>query len=299
METQDSATQQLSKVQELQVGSTQEGVSKRMTQEELDLLTTLSNPALAKRAEMERNRPMDRSPLRHFRADILGKGSDLQVTQRTPQGSQYPQTGVWLDINVTEVYDSGAHAMPTGNMQLWVRLPNPSRTGGHNPNVNSEAVQMVQSAGLNSIRDLPGKKNVEFKDEVHTYMGRYDTQEPEYDKNGHPTGRTVWADRENSTWYYKLTIGKGVNQSNGAAPATSEGIDAALNLLFQDSVEAEVATASSNTFQVAASKDSVVNKDVSLVKSIAEGKFVADMVAAGKILREGEKLVRIGLTPAS
>ena len=83
-----------------------------------DILDRLSNPENIKNAGALRDRPMDRFGATQFRADILGKGADLQVEQWTPLNSKFPQTGVWLDLDVTEVAQGKAEL---GQQRLLLR----------------------------------------------------------------------------------------------------------------------------------------------------------------------------------
>lgn len=256
-----------------------------MTNEALDLLDRLTSPELAKKAELDNNRPQDRSPLRRFKADILGSGQDLQVEQR--RVGNFDQRGVYLDLNVTEVYESNPPVDP-GMHRLWIRLPGERRDGKQaEPNINSEVVQMMESAQLASIRLLPGRKGVTFTESTHEFSGRADTGKPD-PKN---PARTLWEDKTFTTYYYKLDL-SGPASSNGSSAApksvepSPEAIEAAFKLLGTDGME-------ENAFNLAASKDPVIKKDGAAISAIASGKFAADQIAAGKIVRDGQTLVAV------
>ena len=250
------------------------------TNEALDLLDRLSNPDNVRQAGLLRDRPMDRFPAAHFKANILGKGADLQVEQRTPANSQYPQTGVWLDLDVTEVISGKAEL---GEQRLWVRAPGPRQTGEHNADDNSELGQMMLAAAsadgsVKSLRALPGRKNVEFKEDVHAYMSR---------QRNDQTG--AWGDVERKTFYYKLTFGA---SSNGAtapsATPSEEAVEKAISLLIGDGMTIV-------EFARACSKDPVINKDKALISLLSSkmDSFIADQVGKGRILRDRENIVAI------
>ena len=238
-----------------------------MTTEAMDLLDLLSNPNNIKQAGQLRDRPMDRFPAIKFRADILGKGSDLQVETRRPQNSNFDQTGVWLDINVTEVLQGKGEL---GEYRLWVRAPGPRRDGQQNADDNSELGQMMLAANqadgsVTSIRSLPGRKNVLFEEDMHKYMGRSQV-------NGE------WVDREFKTYYYKLNFFGSAVPSNGAKPAevTQDVIDTALGII-RATGEAGIPE---KDFSLAASKVAALKP---LWKSIGDGSFIRDQIKAGKV----------------
>lgn len=249
-----------------------------MTSEALDLLDRLSNPTNIKQAALERDRPQDRFPATHFKADILGKGSDLEVTTRRPQGSNFDQTGVWLSIDVKEIY---AGRGELGEQQLWVRVPAQRQDGRQDANDNSELGQMMLAANANdptitSIRNLPGRKNVEFKDDVHKFMGR---------QRNDQTGE--WSDREFTAWFYRLNFRGGV--SNGttatAVPAKAQPTEAAINRALTMIKDAGADGIKEVEFNMAVTK----GKDALPPVYVAEGTFVGDN--HDKVLRDGDKLV--------
>lgn len=252
-----------------------------MTTEALDLLEQLSNPTRIKQAAQERDRPQDRFPASHFRADILGKGADLELTTRTPQGSQFSQTGVWLSIDVKEIL---AGRGELGVQKLFVRVPGP-RQDGRQPEANdrSELGQMMLSAvksdsSIKSIRDLPGRKNVEFHEATDKYMGR---------QRNDQTGE--WGDREFTTWFYRLSFGKG---SNGATPlpAPAKPSEAAVARALEMIRDAGEGGLKETEFNIAISKESAKGKGDALApKYLAEGTFVSDN--QDKVLRDGANLV--------
>lgn len=252
-----------------------------MTSEALDLLDRLTDPELAKQAEIDNARPRDRSPLRYFRADVPEQIPEAQQKQV----GNFQQWGFYLDVDVKEVYSSNPPVEP-GMVQLWIRCPNPRRQDGteNKANVNSESTLMLGSAGI-KLRGLLGAKNVVFKEEVHPWTSRSQTDKPDPNR----PGQMLWEDRENNTFYYKLELGAPAS-SNGSAPTpvsaepSQEAVAAALKLLEGNGME-------ETAFNLAASKDPIIKKDTAMVSAIASGKFAADQIATGKIVRDGSLLV--------
>jgi hypothetical protein len=254
-----------------------------MTTEALDLLDRLSNPTSIKQAAQDRDRPMDRFPSTHFKADILGNGADLQVEQRTPQGSNYPQTGVWLDIDVKEVL--GGRGEP-GPARLWVRAPGQRQNGQHNADDNSELGQMMLAANgadasITSIRSLPGRKNVEFTEAKHEYTGR---------QRNDSTGE--WGNRQFSTYYYVLNFRGGAVAASNGATAQAKPTDAAIARALELVKEAGEEGIVESEFNLAASRDPIIKPDKAMPKYLTEGKLVSDHPE--NVLRDGNKLVWVG-----
>jgi hypothetical protein len=227
---------------------------------------------------------MDRFPSTHFKADILGNGADLQVEQRTPQGSNYPQTGVWLDIDVKEVLSGRGEP---GVARLWVRAPGQRQNGQHNADDNSELGQMMLAANgadssVVSIRSLPGRKNVEFTEAKHEYTGR---------QRNDSTGE--WGDRQFSTYYYVLNFRGGTNSNGSSAPVSAVGPSAAAiaRALELVKVAGEEGIVESE-FNLAASRDPIIKPDKAMPKYLTEGKLVSDHPE--NVLRDGNKLVWVG-----
>lgn len=251
------------------------------TNEALDLLERLSSPELAARAEVEASRPFGRFPARYFKADIPSQ--ELEITSRRPQNSNFDEWGIYLTVDVTEVYESSPPIEP-GNYQLWIRSANPTtRDGKENKRTqNSELVQTTLAAGR-SPKSWPGSKGVVFHEEVFDY--KYDRNTNQKDSSG----KDIWERGvDGRTFYYKMTFGGASPVSNGAAPVAAEptqkAIDAALKLLGTDGMD-EAA------FQLAASKDPAIKNDGAFISALASGKWAADMIAAGKIVRDGSQLV--------
>lgn len=269
-----------------------------MTNQPLDELDRLSSPEEAQKTEDNRNRPRSRNPLRWFKADILGTGPDLTIENRS-MGS-WEERGVWLDVLVKEIYRSDP-PIEEMNQKIWVRYPNSRRDGKpSDPDINSEPVLMVDAArssdpSVTSIRSLPGRKGVVFKEEAHhfTYTKNTNTNVPDPER----PGQTIW-DREEkqaTTFYYSLDFANPPGRNYGVSPSepttpSEEGQAKALSLII-DAGEEGIEEAA---FGLAAMKDAVVKKDKVLIGAIADGKWASEMIASGKILREGDKLVTTG-----
>lgn len=251
-----------------------------MTTEALDLLDRLSVGAI-KEAAQYKDRPQDRFGATHFRADILGSGADLQVTTRRPLNSNFDQTGVWLTIDVKEIL---AGKGELGEQQLWIRMPGARRDGSPTQaEDNSEYSRMLLAANesdpsITSLRQLPGRKNVEFKDDVHKYSGR---------SRNDSTGE--WYDREFTTWFYRLNFrpGGAVATSNGAAPVAKPS-DAAINRALEMIKAAGDDGIKESEFNLAITK----GQNALPIKYVSEGTFVADHSA--QVLRDGNMLVWVG-----
>ncbi len=244
-----------------------------------DILDRLSNPENIKNASALRDRPMDRFGATQFRADILGKGADLQVEQRTPQGSQFAQTGVWLDLNVTEVAQGKAEL---GEQRLWIRAPGQRQNGQQNADDNSELGQMILAAYANdpsikSLRSLPGRKNVTFKEQVHKYTGR---------QRNDQTGE--WGDREFTTYYYALSFsGASTNGATPAAGPTEAAVARALELVRESGEDGITET----EFRLTASRDPLIKGDRAMVKWLTSGTITAEHPEVGRV---EDRLVWLG-----
>lgn len=248
------------------------------TSEALDLLDRLSVGAIKEAAEFK-DRPQDRFPATHFRADILGSGADLQVTTRRPANSQFDQTGVWLSIDVKEIL---AGRGELGEQQLWVRMPGARRDGSPaQAEDNSEYSQMLLAANaadpsIDNLRKLPGRKNVEFKDATHKYMQR---------SRNDATGE--WGDVERTTWFYKLSFrpGSGSASNGTVAPAKVAPTDAAIARALDMIKSAGDEGIKEVEFNLAVTK----GKDALPAVYVAEGHLVSDN--PDKVLRDGDRLV--------
>lgn len=251
-----------------------------MTTEALDLLDRLSSPTNIKQAAQDRDRPQDRFPATHFRADILGSGNDLEITTRRPVGSNFDQTGVWLDIDVKEIL-SGRGEL--GKQKLFVRVPAQRQNGSQDASDRSELGQMMLSAnqsdaGVTSIRHLPGRKNVEFTEATDRYMGR---------SRNDQTGE--WSDREFTTWFYRLNFrGGAAAASNGTAAPAQPG-EAAINRALEMIREAGEDGIKEAEFNMLASKDPIIKADRAMLPYLNKRMIPADH--ADKVLRDGDKLV--------
>lgn len=250
------------------------------TSEALDLLSQLNVGAIKEAAQLK-DRPQDRFGATHFRADILGSGADLQVVTRRPEKSNFDQQGVWLTIDVKEIL---AGRGELGEQQLWIRMARTRQDGTNPAEDNSEYSRMLlaaneSDASVTNLRQLPGRKNVEFKDESYKYMGR--TQQ-----NGE------WMDREFTTWFYRLnfrtTVANGspaaVSGSTPAQPGAA-AIERALAIV-KDAGESGIKEAE---FNMAISKESAKGRGDALSPVyLSEGRFVADNK---EVLRDGDTLV--------
>lgn len=255
------------------------------TTEALDLLDRLSVGAIKEAAEFK-DRPQDRFGATHFRADILGSGADLQVEQRTPANSRFAQTGVWLRVDVKEIL---AGRGGPGEQLLWIRLPGARRDGSPTQaEDNSEYSRMLLAANesdpsITNLRQLPGRKNVEFKDAVHKY-----SQRTRNDSTGE------WGDVERTTWYYKLNFRSGVaTNGNGTAAVSAKPTEAAIARALELVKEAGEAGVDEREFNLACTKDVVIKADRAMPKYLTEGRLVADH--ADKVLRDDKKLVWVGV----
>lgn len=263
--------------------------NKELTTEALDLLDRLGNVEAAERAEVLFSRPQDRFPGRYFMADIPEQ--EPQVQSRRPANSQFDQWGFFLTVNITEVYDSRTPLDP-GEYQLWIRTANPKTSAGkdNDATLRTEYVQMNKASGVNSIKPFLGKKGVVFHEEepLH-YTYRSDTKRPDPAK----PGSTIWEDKDGYVWFYKLSAG-GAQQANGNKPAQSApaepseaATEAALKLIGAEGMD-------ETAFQLAASKDATCKADSAFISALASGKWAADMIGSGKLLRDGKLLVWVG-----
>ncbi len=260
-----------------------------MTSEAIDLLDLLSVGAI-KQAAQDKDRPFERSPLRHFKADIPKQ--DIEVTTRRPAGSNFDQTGLYLTVNVTEVLNSGSQAVSLGEYQLWIRMPG-KRRDGSNPKVedNSEYSRTLlaaneSDASITNFRQIPGHNNVEFKEETFGYK---------YDRNTNQKGddgRDIWERGvDGTTFFYRMNF-RGGSASNGAKPIASEPTEAGLTALVT-LVASKPEGWDETAFALAASKEAAVKADTLLMGQVADGKWIADPRIAGKVLRDGKVLVAV------
>lgn len=257
-----------------------------MTTEALDLLDRLSDPELAERAEQEADRPFGRFPGRWFKADIPAQ--ELEITSRRPQNSQFDEWGLMLTVNVTEVYEANPPVEP-GEYQIWIRSANPTTSSGkeNKRTKHSELVQMVEASKARP-RQWIGKKGVVFKEEIHNYKTDRNTNQKD-DKGNDIWERNVPA---RPVFYYKLDFSGSPVTSNGASPVNSAppaevsaaATEAALKILGTDGMD-EAA------FQLAASKDPKCKNDRAFIDALASGKWAADLIETGKLVRDGSNLV--------
>ncbi len=250
----------------------------------LDLLDRLSVGAI-KEAALYKDRPQDRFGATHFKADILGSGADLQAEQRTPQNSQFAQTGVWLSIDVREIL-SGKGEL--GEQQLWIRMPGARRDGSATQaEDNSEYARMLLAANesdssITNLRQLPGRKNVEFKEDVHKY-----TQRTRNDNTGE------WGDADRTTYFYRLNFRAGTsNGSTAGATSAAKPTEAAILRALDMIKEAGTDGIKEAEFNLQASKDPVIKADKAMAGYLASGKLVSDN--PDKVLRDGVMVAWVG-----
>lgn len=245
-----------------------------MTQEALDLLDRLSNPDNIKQAESDKSRPGWRPALQHFKADILGSAQDIQIETRRPVGSNYDDTGYWLDIDVREILHGRGEM---GEQKLWIKFPRFPSGDYPDKDSDSENARMMLAAReadptITSPRQLPGRRNVEFKEETYDYTY--------YSK---AKGGEVPA----TTYFYRLNF-SGAAASNRAAMQslpTEEATEKAISLLTEGMDE--------KAFGLAAMKDPLIKKDSALISAIASGKFATEQIAGGRVVRDGSNLVAV------
>ncbi len=254
----------------------------------LDLLDRLSVGAI-KEAALYKDRPQDRFGATHFKADILGSGTDLQVTTRRPVNSNFDQTGVWLSIDVREILVGKGEL---GEQQLWIRIPGARRDGSATQaEDNSEYARMLlaaneSDASITSLRMLPGRKNVEFKEDVHKY-----TQRQRNDNTG------VWSDADRTTFFYRLNFRAGTsvvsgNGSNSAGVVQPKPSEVAVQRALDMIKEAGTDGIKEAEFNLQASKDPVIKADKAMAGYLASGKLVSDN--ADKVKRNGVNVVWVG-----
>ncbi len=254
-----------------------------MTSETQDLLDLLSIDAVEE-AIMVRDRPQDRFSASHFKADIPAQ--ELKAETRRPNNSNYDQTGFYLTVDITEIM---AGRGQLGENTLWIRVPtarakNPDRT---------EATRMLMFANkadpsIRTLRQIVGRKGVEFKEDLFEYV--YDRGTGSYDKDG----KEIWERNiPGKCYFYVLSFGSALASAavrNGATVLPTEaGVAAALAVL----AEAGPNGMTVNEFNLACSKVAEVKADKALISAITSGKFVADMVGEGRILRNGDQLVAV------
>lgn len=247
-----------------------------MTNEALDLLDQLSNPTNIKQAEIDKDRPGWRPALQHFRADILGRAEDIQIETRRPAGSNYDDTGYWLDIDVREILRGRGEL---GEQKLWIKFPRFPSGDYPDKDSDSENARMMLSAfesdpKILSPRHLPGRKNVEFKEETYDYS-YYSSKKGNVDA---------------VTWFYRLNFQSGGAVANGnTAVATAKPSDAAIAKALDMIKSAGADGIREAEFNLAASKDPVIKADKAMLGYLHSGKLVGDN--PDKVLRDGEKLV--------
>ncbi len=251
-----------------------------MTTEALDLLSRLSSPELAEKAEAEANRPFNRFAGRRFKADIPQQ--DLEIISRRVGNSNFDEWGMFLTVEVTDVYEGNVNP---GEHQLWVRSANPTtRDGKENKRTkNSELVQMTAAAGRGP-RQWVGSKGVDFKDSIFTYTYDRNTNEPDPAK----PGSTIWQRGvKGETWYYALNFSGA--SSNGAStptptPVSPELIETALSII-RATGEAGMPE---KDFALAASKIKALQPLWGQIADTTSNNFVTQQMKAEKISKSAE-----------
>ncbi len=246
---------------------------------ELDeILDRLSNPSNIKSAAQEKNRPGWRFPASHFKADITGKGSDIQIETRRPEGSQYDDTGYFLDLNITEVYSSRPGFQP-GTYRLWIQFPRFPSGDYPDKDFDSENARMMLAANesdptIKSPRDLPGHKGVEFTEETYDFV-RWSRAKGDQDK---------------TTYFYRMKFsGPATNGASAPAAGPTEAAVARALELVRESGEDGI---SETEFRLTASRDPLIKGDRAMVKWLTSGTITVEHPEVGRV---DDRLVWIGV----
>lgn len=250
------------------------------TEQGIDLLNLLSeklNPVEAEQRDAdfkaERERPMDRSPLQDFTATFRFP-SDPFIILAKPSWNETHVVIELDDLEVTKTYSGRSNGDDT---RITLRVPD----GEFKPRADDESTYMLKSfmpffPGVEAgaiLTKLQGvRATVEEVHEPYTY----------WDKKAK-------VEVTKPRFYYKAI--KVVGATNGRSAQKAEpkpaSIAQALDLLISAGedgiVEAE--------FNMQVSK--LVKGDAPFLGYLADGKFAADQIAAGKVLRDGLKLVAV------
>ncbi len=256
----------------------------------LEELERMSNPQHVEEAVQQQGRPFNKPKYLEFIADI---GDIVGPYDVQPTGNQqFGYRAIKLPFRNMTILQAEEALQIVGD-DYEVRVP--AKESEH-----AELYLMVKSAmrfspDVNSIVKFPGLKKVHFKESVHTYPSRRPTDEDRKDdktglvmrdKDGKPL--KVWKDVTANTYYYEVIgIGDiGASATASQTVASNEAVEAALKLITEDGVEEA-------TFKGQALRDPIIQKDATLGPAISNGKWITDMIEQGKVLREGDKLMKV------
>jgi hypothetical protein len=253
-----------------------------------------SNPQAVKQAMEEQERGSFRPKYLNFSADIGDLIGPYKETVGTDNQTEVTRIALPLkNLNITK----STEALQIVEDKLEITWPD-------NPKDSDEVVLMVASAmainpEINWIGAFSGLKQVFFEERVHLYDSRAETDEimmkdgqPVIDKKSNKP-RKVWKDVKRKRWYYHvLAIGGAPKETETSDEPSELGIAKALSIII-DAGEEGIEEA---TFKGKALRDSDIQADSVLMKQITskDSIFIANMVEAGKVLREGDKLTVTG-----
>lgn len=249
-----------------------------MTTEAMDLLNLLSqqiDPNAAKERSIQRE--FGRSPLQNFTATIFvdPQQPTIQVEQGKSGGTQWNETHLAVQLKDVEVtkHDSYGWYEDT-DYQITMKVAD----SGFENREDDEVVLWM--AGLQNL--IPGANlanlngtriQFEEKHKQYTFKRKKNNYVPE----------------EGTRWWYEAVkvVGSAKNNGTKTVEPKPASLAQALDLLISAGedgiVEAE--------FNMQVSK--LVKGDAPFLGYLADGKFATDQIAAGKVLRDGLKLVAV------
>lgn len=256
-----------------------------MTNEEYDELDAMTNPEMVKKAMVENQRGKNRPVF----LDIICDIRPVEVVKYDgDDGNGGTREKVSLELTNIRVNRCKAGEVFTDtDYTLEMNWPK-------QPNDNVEVALMVASAAkvdpkVNSIRKFPGLKNVHLVEEAHPWtiqVKRMDEfNEPVLDDKG----KQVYDKQQLTTYYYavkgiggKASVNQPDSKPKEVVKATEEQIAVAITL-----IESEADGISDSDFNKAAMKNEVLKGNVD---ALMNGSLIADVIATGKIVRDGELL---------
>lgn len=248
-------------------------------QTELDELDRLTNPDLVKKAMQEASRPQTRPK---WTSALVDFASDPVVPYEGEVFNRKARLISLRVINMRNIKTVEGTVFDNDEDAIVMEIP-------QKPSDNSEPALMVESAirhdkSINTIRALPGKKNVLLVERVHEYPYRRPKTNDLGETVKDDAGKDIWESVTGRRYYYSVeSVGKDNVSAASEAKPTEEAIKVALSLLGEDGMEEE-------DFKGAALRNGSIQKDSALMKLIPKGEFITQMIAEGKVIRDGEKL---------
>lgn len=255
---------------------------------ELDELDLLSNPDEVRKAELESSRPRNLPVFIDITCDIAND----ELRKYTASGDYGEYEAVNLRLTNIEVHRCVEGKIFTDDeFNLEIRVP--KKANSNSPITLMVAAAMKVDPKINSIRMFPGLKKVHLVEKVHLWKMRekavdeFGEDLKEIDENGKE--KQVYTERPVLTRYYAI-VGMGARSSPNAKAAkavesvTDEEKAAALSIIQGKDESTILETA----FNKAAQKDPVLSQ---VIEKLADGSILAELIAEGKVLRDGEHLV--------